>query len=381
MKIRVISLRSPNRRLQMAQWLEISPDVFTTLPFLIKLSELTEQQYRDVKITTALRLWTRTTAEGEIIYLTPQNPEELQVLSNSLQPVDIHWQRMASAYNEYFSGKNTVWEWKDHKLDFANGPFIMGILNTTPDSFSDGGKFLEIGKAVDHALQMAEDGADIIDIGGESTRPGSKPVSVDEEQDRILPVIEKLRTYSNVLISVDTYKSAVAGSAIEAGADIVNDISAGLFDPAMSEIVIDAQVPYIIMHIKGTPRDMQQNPVYRDATDEIYTFFEQRIMELTAAGHSKIMIDPGIGFGKRLQDNLELIRNLDEFRFLGFPVLIGTSRKSFIGQLLNKNVEDRLAGTLSSVSYAIENGADIIRVHDVKQVRDLLTIRNAIDNC
>ncbi|MDZ7263523.1 MAG: dihydropteroate synthase [candidate division KSB1 bacterium] len=265
-------------------------------------------------------------------------------------------------------------------FDFSRRTYIMGILNVTPDSFSDGGAFYDPDRAVAHGLQMAADGADIIDIGAESTRPGAEPVSEAEELRRLLPVVEELVHKVNVPISIDTYKSGVAAAALKAGATMINDISGLRFDPLLKEVAAEYQVPVIIMHIKGEPRHMQQNPHYDDLMGEIVQYLEESIQLALQAGidRSKLIIDPGIGFGKRLEDNYEILRRLGEFKRLGCPILVGPSRKSFIGKVLNLPPDQRLEGTLAAVTAAILQGADIVRVHDVKQVRRACWIADII---
>ncbi len=271
------------------------------------------------------------------------------------------------------------WEWGNKRLlDFGNGPIIMGILNVTPDSFSDGGQFNSMEKALRRALQMVEEGAQIIDVGGESTRPGALPVSEQEETARVLPIIAAIRARSNVLISVDTYKSKVAARALQAGADLVNDISGAQFDPEMISVVQKARCPLIVMHIKGTPRNMQKNPFYTDVVGEVYRYFEERLQVLTRSGIEMVALDPGIGFGKRLSDNLQLLRDLKDFTFLNKPILVGTSRKSFIGALLNKETDQRLFGTLATELIAVQNGAQMIRAHDVAALKEVLQIQRAV---
>ena len=257
---------------------------------------------------------------------------------------------------------------------------IMGILNITPDSFSDGGKFIHLDKALSQAQYMEKNGADIIDIGGESTRPGAISVSVKEEINRTIPVIEEIRKYSNIAISIDTYKSEVAEKALLAGADFINDISGLTFDSKMIEIVKKFDVPVVLMHIKGTPQDMQTNPTYIDVIKDLLEFFSFQINKALDFGIKKvqIIIDPGIGFGKQLNDNFILIRRLKEFSELGFPILIGPSRKSFIGLTLDSPPEYRLEGTLAAVSAGILNGASIVRVHDVKEVKRTVIITDKI---
>lgn len=256
-------------------------------------------------------------------------------------------------------------------FDLGRRTHIMGILNVTPDSFSDGGIFLDSARAIAHGMEMAAEGADIIDIGAESTRPGAEPISEAEELRRLLPVVEGLAAKIDVPISIDTYKSGVASAALEAGAAMINDISGLRFDPRLKEVAAAHQVPVIIMHIKGEPRNMQQNPRYDDLIGEILQYLGESIQQALGAGidRSKIIIDPGIGFGKRLADNYEILRRLSEFKRLGCPLLVGPSRKSFIGNVLNLPPDQRLEGTLVAVTAAILQGADIVRVHDVKQVR------------
>ncbi|MBT3477922.1 MAG: dihydropteroate synthase [Candidatus Marinimicrobia bacterium] len=257
---------------------------------------------------------------------------------------------------------------------------IMGILNVTPDSFSDGGKFADRKIARDHALQMIDEGADMIDIGGESSRPGAEPVSMDEELNRTIPVIEAIRQKSDCLISIDTYKPTVAKAALDAGADMVNDISGFTFDNGMAPLVAKRNVPVILMHIKGIPRDMQKDPHYDNLMREIRQFFKNQVASAKAKGVSDemIILDPGIGFGKRLEDNFEIIRELRQICAMGYPVLLGPSRKSFIGTVLDLPVEERLEGTLASITAGIINGAKMVRVHDVKETRRAVTITEKI---
>jgi len=257
---------------------------------------------------------------------------------------------------------------------------IMGILNVTTDSFSDGGQFIDRDIAVNHALEMEKSGADIIDIGGESTRPGAEPVTMEEELDRVISIIEGIRSNSNVCISIDTYKADVADKALSAGADMVNDISGLQFDERMVNVVRAANVPVIIMHIKGTPRNMQQDPHYENLMEEIVAYFQERVEFCHEHGikNENIILDPGIGFGKRLQDNFELLRELKQISDLGFPVLSGPSRKSFIGLTLDLPVDERVEGTAAAVTASILNNANIVRVHDVKEMKRVATITDTI---
>jgi dihydropteroate synthase len=257
---------------------------------------------------------------------------------------------------------------------------LMGILNVTPDSFSDGGQYFKTSAALQHARDMIQNGADIIDIGGESTRPGADPVAPEEELNRIIPLIQDLRSEFDGLISVDTYKSSVAEQALESGASLINDISGLSFDPQMARVAAQAAVPVVIMHIKGTPRDMQTDPRYSDLMDEIKTYFRTRIEQALNAGikPENIILDPGIGFGKRLEDNFELIRKLEQIVAMGYPVLLGPSRKSLIGQVLNLPVEERLEGTAAAVTAGVLAGARIMRVHDVQAMKRVITIADKI---
>ena len=261
-------------------------------------------------------------------------------------------------------------------------PLIMGILNVTPDSFSDGGRFDSVDRAVEHALLMESDGADIIDIGGESSRPGSEPVTEKDELARVIPIIRALKKHVKIPISIDTYKAEVARAALDEGAEMVNDISALRFDSAMAGVIAKKKAPVILMHMLGTPRDMQKNPEYKDCVAEIFEFFKERIAFCIEAGidKSKIIIDPGIGFGKRLSDNIEILVNIGQFRELNLPVLVGVSRKSFIGMLHpGGNLPDqRLGGSIAAAVAAIINGADIVRVHDVAETVEALKVIQAL---
>ncbi len=263
--------------------------------------------------------------------------------------------------------------WRD--LGVGERVLVMGILNVTPDSFSDGGRFLDPDRAVAHALRLQEEGADIIDIGGESTRPGAEPVPLEEELRRVIPVLEKLRGVLRIPVSIDTYKAEVAEAAIELGARIVNDVTALRADPRMPEVVARSGVGLVLMHMKGTPKDMQENPIYTDVVAEIKGFLRERISAALSRGIApeQIAVDPGIGFGKKLEHNLEILWRLEEFLELGRPVLVGPSRKSFIGEILGLPVEERLEGTLAACAVAVVRGADIVRVHDV------LPARRAVD--
>ena len=257
---------------------------------------------------------------------------------------------------------------------------LMGILNVTPDSFSDGGLYMDPDKAISHGIELASQGADIIDIGGESTRPGAKPLPPDEELRRVIPVIEGLLAKVEVPISIDTYKSFIAEKAIEAGAQMINDISGLHFDPKMADVAAKYDVPIVLMHTKGTPEVMQLDPHYDCLLTEIMEYLEESIEVAEGAGVDarQIIIDPGIGFGKSAEDNLRIIYHLAELKSLGKPIMLGVSRKSFIGKILDAEVGQRIEGTLASISAAIMNGADILRVHEVGPARKAAQIMDAI---
>jgi dihydropteroate synthase len=256
----------------------------------------------------------------------------------------------------------------------------MGVLNVTPDSFSDGGLYLQKDKAIEQGLAMVREGADIIDIGGESTRPYSESVPCDEEIARVIPVIEALVKDVKIPISIDTCKAKVAIEALKAGASMINDISALRFDPEMASVAAEAGVPVILMHMQGTPGDMQKNPTYDDLIQEILNFFEDAVKRAVKAGIRKelIIIDPGIGFGKTFHHNLEIIKELRKFSSLERPILLGTSRKAFIGHILQNDPDERDTGTMATVSAGVLNGAHIVRVHDVKRTLETVKIIDAI---
>ena len=272
-------------------------------------------------------------------------------------------------------------KWDKFSLDFSKKTHIMGVLNITPDSFSDGGMHFDKSRAVDHALRMIDDGADILDIGGESTRPGSEPVSLDEELRRTIPVIKALSKSISIPISIDTYKSDVAVRALEAGASIVNDISGMRLDPEMPKVISRFKVPVVIMHMKGTPKNMQLNPVYKALIPEIMDYFRDSIRLAAKFGipENMIILDPGIGFGKTFTHNLEIINNLQQFSVFENPILIGPSRKAFLGKILGDlPADERLEGTAASVAISIIKGAHIVRVHDVKEMARVAKVADAI---
>lgn len=271
-------------------------------------------------------------------------------------------------------------EWQDYCLDFSCKTYIMGILNVTPDSFSDGGQFFDIQKAIDHAYTMAEQGADIIDVGGESTRPYSKKISANEEIDRVIPVLEVICRELTIPVSIDTQKAAVAREAVRAGASIINDISALRSDPEMVTFAAQSRVPLILMHMKGTPSNMQNNPTYDNLIQEIIDFLKDAINRAVDGGveKEKIIVDPGIGFGKTFDHNLQIIRDLSMFSVLERPILLGTSRKAFLGHLLGREAGERDLGTMATIAAGILNGAHMVRVHNVEMAVDTVKVADAI---
>jgi len=265
-------------------------------------------------------------------------------------------------------------------FDFPRPALVMGIVNVTPDSFSDGGHFLDAQKAVAHALRLVDQGAEILDVGGESTRPGAQPVSETEELRRVIPVIQALTHQVRVPISIDTVKPAVAQAALAAGASIVNDVAANRSDPAMWRMVADAGAGYICMHMQGTPQTMQAHPTYVDVVQEVEMYFTERLACLTASGVSpeQVSLDPGIGFGKLAEHNLQLLAGLGRFREFARPLVLGVSRKSFIGKIVESEPDRRLGGSLACAALAVEAGVNVIRAHDVAETLQAVRITEAV---
>jgi dihydropteroate synthase len=260
-----------------------------------------------------------------------------------------------------------AWVCGGRRLEFAAGPLIMGIVNVTPDSFSDGGAFFDPARAVDHALRMIDEGAAIVDVGGESTRPGAAVVEADEERRRVVPVIEQLRAQSDALLSVDTSKASVARAALDAGAHIINDVSALTRDPEMATVACKQRAGVVLMHMRGTPQTMQHNPYYDDVVAEVHAYLAERVKAALEAGvvAEALAVDPGIGFGKTVAHNLQLLANVDAWRVAGIPALVGLSRKRFVGEVTGAPVADRLAGSLAALARCVMAGVEIMRVHDV----------------
>lgn len=273
-----------------------------------------------------------------------------------------------------------LWRIRDQTHDLSRRGMVMGVLNVTPDSFSDGGQYIDAGRAVEHGLQMIADGADIIDVGGESTRPGADPVSVDEELRRVIPIIEKLRRQTSTLISVDTMKAEVARAAVAAGADILNDVN-GFRDPSLVEVAASSEVGLIVMHMLGTPRTMQKNPVYTNVIENVRGFFSERLATLQQAGISpgRVALDPGFGFGKTVEHNLTMLREMEKLRIDQHPLAIGVSRKSMIARLLeDPQIENRFWPTVALTAWIRQAGAEIVRVHEVKPNVEAMRMMEAI---
>jgi dihydropteroate synthase len=281
-----------------------------------------------------------------------------------------------------FYMRTRILRFSQREYDLSRRTLLMGVLNVTPDSFSDGGRFFEWTRAVEQGKRLAEEGADILDLGGESTRPGSRPVSEEEELRRVIPVIEALRPEISLPISIDTRKAAVAERALQSGADMVNDISALRFDEGMAEVVSRRKVPVVLMHMRGQPETMQADIRYEDLVGEIREFFRERIDYALSRGipRDRIILDPGIGFGKSLEEkhNLILLKELRSFQDLNQPLMVGTSRKGFIGRILDLPPEEREEGTLATIVVAVQNGANIVRVHDVRRARRAVQVADAI---
>jgi dihydropteroate synthase len=269
---------------------------------------------------------------------------------------------------------------RNFEFAFPRPALVMGVVNVTPDSFSDGGQFLDPNSAVEHALKLIDEGAEIIDIGGESTRPRATPVDEQEELRRVIPVIEQLVGKIKIPISIDTMKPGVARAAIQAGASIINDIAANRDEEEMWRVIAETRAGYVLMHMQGTPQTMQQNPTYADVTAEVNVFFESHLSRLSAVGvHSEqVVLDVGIGFGKTLEHNLQLLRELGSFRKLNRPMLLGVSRKAFIEKLLGAKVSERLPASLACASWGVQNGVQLIRTHDVAATRQALRMTEAL---
>ncbi|MBU1909107.1 MAG: dihydropteroate synthase [Verrucomicrobia bacterium] len=272
--------------------------------------------------------------------------------------------------------RTLLWAARERRFELGRRTLLMGVLNVTPDSFSDGGRFLDPKRAAEQARRMIAEGADLLDIGGESTRPGAAPVPADEELHRVLPVIEAIRAGSDIPLSVDTRKAAVASRALEAGADIINDVSALTADPGMPEVAARYRAGVILMHMQGAPPTMQASPQYEQVVQEVRDYLAARLEALAACGLAResMAVDPGIGFGKTLEHNVQLLARLETLTALGRPLILGVSRKSFLGRITGREVGDRLAGSLAAAAWAIARGAHVIRAHDIKETCDMVRV-------
>ena len=276
---------------------------------------------------------------------------------------------------------SSVWHLRDRDLHFDHRPLVMGIVNVTPDSFSDGGLYAAADAAVAHGLDLVIQGADLLDVGGESTRPGAVPVELDEELRRVLPVIRELAVRSAVPLSVDTSKAEVARQALDAGAHVINDVTALLGDPQMADVVRRSRAGVVLMHMQGTPQTMQQNPTYQDVVREVTDFLESRLQAVADVGiaATQVVLDPGFGFGKTVEQNLRLIAHLEEFGKLDRPICLGVSRKGFLGMVTGRPLEQRLAGSLAVACFAlVRQTAQVLRVHDVAETRDAVELQRRL---
>jgi dihydropteroate synthase len=273
------------------------------------------------------------------------------------------------------------WSFRNHRLQIGPRPLVMGIVNVTPDSFSDGGQFYLAGAAIEHGLRLVQQGADLLDIGGESSRPGAKPISLDEELARVIPVVRGLVAQTTVPISIDTTKAEVGRQALEAGAAIINDITAGQGDPKMLDVVRASDAGFVLMHMQGTPKTMQINPTYQDVVSEVREFLEQRIRACTSVGISleRLAVDPGFGFGKTFEHNMTLLKHLDVIAAMGRPVVLGVSRKGFIGQITGRPRHERIVGSVAMACYCAARGsAHVLRAHDVAETVDAAKVIGTI---
>ena len=397
MAVRILSIQNKQDLLQLFRDLNVDPYGIgimlpKAIPFLLRIDAITciaanilKQEMLSVGGDAALPRDVLTGRLKLTDCILIGSHSQLSKLSGKLQKQPFGLAKLASdikkSINNY-SKRSFTLSLRGYRLRLDNRPRIMGIINLTPDSFSGDGLYAKArdpGFFVEYAQGMMRDGADIIDIGGESSRPGAKPVSLKEELRRTIPVIRAIAKNIKIPLSIDTYKPEVARAAFDSGACIVNDIS-GLRDHAMISTVKKYKAGVVIMHMQGTPRSMQKNPQYECVTAEVITYLRDRVLRACDAGigAENILIDPGIGFGKKLSHNLALLRNLDEFKTLGFPMIVGTSRKGFIGKITGAAAEGRIAGTIASCVLAVEHGAHIVRVHDVKHIKQALQVTRAV---
>jgi dihydropteroate synthase len=333
----------------------------------------------DILLNNNIPFWkSKLSTSNQIVFSMPTWTALEKLFSMKIRSL-LNFQKEFKRIIENRKETNWIYNSRNCEIELEN-PKIMGILNVTPDSFSDGGKYLSIENACKHAENMIKEGVDIIDIGAESTRPGASKIDLKEEWKRIAPVLKNIRNMTEIPLSIDTYKAEIAYRSLNDGADIINDISGLMFDKEMINVVAKAGCPIVVMHIKGNPRNMQINPHYDNLMEEIFLFFKKQIQFTKSRGIKQIIIDPGIGFGKRYEDNFEIIRRLSEFQCLGYPILVGPSRKSFIGKCLNTDIDDRIVGSAIAVAEAVRNGARIVRVHDVKKMKQAILLAESINN-
>lgn len=382
MRTRMIFVSTAQRRLEISKRFKIPPNDMEMGAYLFHLQFSTVDEakafFRDFSHLSPFFNFLLSAPSEQLIKIIPYN-----VLFKELKSINVEGEGqafIAEVVNYFTSPKR---KWRKFKHIFPNNndlPKIMGILNVTPDSFSDGGKYLSKEKAVEHALKMEAEGADIIDIGGESTRPGAKEVKLDEELERVIPVIEEIRKHSTIPISIDSYKSVVAEQALKTGANIINDISGMIFDTEMKSVIERYACPVAIMHIKGRPGNMQNNPQYKDVTESVFNFLQNQYNVAKHLNDDKVIIDPGIGFGKTLQHNYKLIRDMVDFSFIDAPLLIGASRKSIIKKTLDVDASQSINGSVAVALLSIFKSANIVRVHDVLETKQAMKMVTAIEN-
>ncbi len=389
-RLRVLSLKSPNQIARELRKIGVDPEGIKIMApkatlRLTKISGLGAPSAHIIKQTmlsiggdAAVSYGSLTIREATTDVLVIGTESHYQKLIEKLKAQPLNLKEVSRQMEEALSSLEKRYfrlRCGEHTLEMGERTLVMGVVNVTPDSFSDGGAWLETGEAVERCLQLVEEGADIVDVGAESSRPGAEPVSEEEELGRIMPVLERICGKMDAPVSIDTVKPRVAEKALSAGATIVNNIS-GLRNPDMVSVVADGGAAVIVMHMKGTPRTMQENPHYDDLMGEIIGFLGERVGFAVANGvdEERILVDPGIGFGKSADDNYRIIDRLEELRCLGQAIVVGPSRKSFIGTVLKAGPRDRVFGTAAAVAWCIASGADVVRVHDVKQMKEVVAI-------
>jgi len=385
--VRCLEITSVERSLAETELMGLDPAAFRFLPqkqlhYNLKVEGLTGTQAETIKDCALAGPCVVTAAPGVSAAMVLSGTlEALMALTESLKLNQLTVDTARSVALAISNSRKDEFVVKGRTKDLMIGPatLVMGILNVTPDSFSDGGLYADKSRAIERALEMCDQGAGWIDVGGESTRPGSSAVALEEELKRVIPVVEALAS-RGVIVSIDTTKAAVAREALAAGASIVNDVSALSVDPLMAPVCAEYGVPVVLMHMRGTPRTMQLDTAYSDIVGDVYGYLWSRVEHAVKSGISResIIIDPGLGFGKSVQGNFRLVKDLKEFKSLGLPILVGPSRKSFIGATIGADSSERLSGTLAASVIAIVNGANILRVHDVKEAVEAATVADAV---